>query len=175
MNVHVVHTPADGASAASHQLLLIDGQTIVGRSRFSRFEQWPDTLGRAIGSPLNLSAQTGLLWTGFYLKSDALVGANGWTEEAGALFCAIMEYALLERAGFLALEGGAEVIEHCASAGWRVRLHERPRLSDGKTTVAVSIAISEQALHNVRRASRQDQVFLPNWQGRGITPALGSA
>lgn len=175
MNVHVVHTPAEGPRSAVDQLLLVDEQTVVGRSIFSEFEQWPDTLGRAIGSPLNLSAQKGLLWTGFYLKQDALVGLNGWTEEAGALLCAIMEYALLEKVGFLALEGGAEVIEHCASAGWRVRLHERPRLSGGQTTVAASIAVSEQALQNVRRASRQSQVFLPNWQSKGATPALGQA
>lgn len=173
MNVHIVHVPAEGSRGAAQQLLLIAGQTVVGRSLFQPFDQWPESLGQAAGSPLNLSTQQGLLWSGFFLKQETAVCANGWTDEAGALLCAIMEYALLEGAGFLAMEGNAEMLEHCVSAGWRVRLHERPRLSGGRTIVAASIAVSEQALENVRRVSRQSQVFLPFWPNKTASPAFG--
>jgi hypothetical protein len=176
MNVHIVHALASETACATDTLLLVDDQTVVGRSTFAPFIQWSHTLGRSIGSPLNLTDRKGLLWTDFALKDDALVGSNGWTEEAGALLCAIMEYALLEEAEFLALESDVELLEHCASAGWRVRLLERPRMMGGRTTVAASVAVNEQALQNVRRASHQTQVFLPaRPPNKGAAPTVGLA
>lgn len=174
MNVHVVHTPAEGGGCASCELLLIADQTVVGKSQFSIFEGWPDAIGDGVKPP-PWPEQKGLLWTGLYLRKLTPLGVHGWTEEAGALLCAVMEYALLEGCAFLAFAGAAEVLEYSASAGWRVHLHGRPRQVDGRTLVSASIEVSERALKNVRRVSRQHQVFLPFWQGQSTVPIVQSS
>ena len=139
---------------ATH-LLLLDDDQLVGGSRFTPLDRpnllqtvFPDLVhGKFPASP-----SLGADWTRFYVRPDRREGRRRAPESA-ALFCAMMEYALLEGYAFVTFVSTIYMLEHGVSVGWRITPLGAPAVIDGKPTIAAWIEVSEQALDNVRRVT----------------------
>lgn len=162
---------------ATH-LLLVDNDQLVGGSRFTPLDK-PNLLQTVfadlVQSPLPAAPSLGADWTRFYVRPDRREGRRRAPESA-ALFCAMMEYALLEGYAFITFVSTIYMLEHGVSVGWRITPLGEPAVIDGKPTIAAWIEVNEQALDNVRRVTGQDgPLLLP----RGTTlvdphyPSLG--
>ena len=162
---------------ATH-LLLLDGDELVGGSRFTPLDKpnllqtvFPELVQGAFPASPSLGAD----WTRFYVRPDRREGRRRAPESA-ALFCAMMEYALLEGYCFITFVSTIYMLEHGVSMGWRITPLGAPALIDGKPTLAAWIEVSEAALANVRRVTGQtapmlaERSMMPN-----PLPALAAA
>jgi acyl-homoserine lactone synthase len=159
---------------ATH-LLLTDGDELVGGSRFTPLEK-PNLLQTVfsglVQGNLPASPSLGADWTRFYVRPDRREGRRRAPESA-ALFCAVMEYALLEGYAFITFVSTIYMLEHGVSLGWRITPLGAPAIIDGKPTVAAWIEVSEEALANVRRSTGQPALGLLDLAPTGRTgPAI---
>jgi acyl-homoserine lactone synthase len=162
----------DGPQAT--HLLLTDGDDLVGGSRFNRLDQpnllqtvFPDLVKEPLPAPPELGAD----WTRFYVRPDRREGKRRAPESA-ALFCAMMEYALLEGYVFITFVSTIYMVEHGVSVGWRITPLGLPAVIDGKPTIAAWIEVSEQALANVRSVTGIERPLLPLGLHRPLEPAV---
>ncbi|MCR6670332.1 acyl-homoserine-lactone synthase [Devosia ginsengisoli] len=146
---------------ATH-LLLLDGEELVGGSRFTPLDKpnllqtvFPGLVQGTFPAPPSHGAD----WTRFYVRPDRREGRRRAPESA-ALFCAMMEYALLEGYCFITFVSTIYMLEHGVSMGWRITPLGAPALIDGKPTLAAWIEVSEEALANVRRVTGQTAPML---------------
>ncbi|KRA42200.1 hypothetical protein ASD80_10810 [Devosia sp. Root635] len=146
---------------ATHLLLLDDGE-LVGGSRFTPLDR-PNLLQTVFSDLVQgefpASPSLGADWTRFYVRSDRREGRRRAPESA-ALFCAMMEYALFEGYSFITFVSTIYMLEHGVSVGWHITPLGAPAMIDGKPTIAAWIEVSEQALDNVRRTTRQPAPML---------------
>jgi len=146
---------------ATH-LLLTDGDDLVGGSRFTPLDR-PNLLQTVfsglVQGELPASPSLGADWTRFYVRPDRREGRRRAPESA-ALFCAMMEYALLEGYAYITFVSTIYMLEHGVSVGWRITPLGAPAMIDGKPTVAAWIEVSEKALANVRRVTCQGHSLL---------------
>lgn len=158
---------------ATH-LLLTDGEDLVGGSRFTPLDK-PNLLQTVfsglVQGNLPASPSLGADWTRFYVRPDRREGRRRAPESA-ALFCAMMEYALLEGYSFITFVSTIYMLEHGVSVGWRITPLGEPVSIDGKPTVAAWIEVSEEALANVRRVTRQPALGLLDARPSGRPPSL---
>lgn len=141
---------------ATH-LLLTDGDELVGGSRFTPLDK-PNLLQTVFSGLVQgkfpASPSHGADWTRFYVRPDRREGRRRAPESA-ALFCSVMEYALLQGYAFITFVSTIYMLEHGVSVGWHITPLGAPAIIDGKPTVAAWIEVSEQALANVRRVTGQ--------------------
>jgi acyl-homoserine lactone synthase len=146
---------------ATH-LLLTDGDELVGGSRFTPLDK-PNLLQTVFSGlvqyDLPASPSLGADWTRFYVRPDRREGRRRAPESA-ALFCAVMEYALLEGYSFITFVSTTYMLEHGVSVGWHITPLGEPATIDGKPTIAAWIEVNEAALANVRRATGQPSARL---------------
>lgn len=146
---------------ATH-LLLVDDDELVGGSRFTPLNK-PNLLQTVfpglVQGKLPASPSLGADWTRFYVRPDRREGRRRAPESA-ALFCAMMEYALLEGYTFITFVSTIYMLEHGVSVGWHITPLGAPAMIEGKPTVAAWIEVSDQALANVRRVTGQPRSFL---------------
>jgi len=146
---------------ATH-LLLVDGDELVGGSRFTPLDK-PNLLQTVFAGLVQgefpASPSLGADWTRFYVRPDRREGRRRAPESA-ALFCAMMEYALIEGYVFITFVSTIYMLEHGVSVGWHITPLGAPAMIDGKPTIAAWIEVSEQALDNVRRATDQPAPLL---------------
>lgn len=149
-------------TADATHLLLTDGDELVGGSRFTPLDK-PNLLQTVfsglVQQKLPASPSLGADWTRFYVRPDRREGRRRAPESA-ALFCAMMEYALLEGYAFITFVSTTYMLEHGTAVGWRIVPLGLPELIDGKPTIAAWIEVGQQALDNVRRVTGQHQSFL---------------
>jgi len=158
---------------ATH-LLLTDGDELVGGSRFTPLDK-PNLLQTVfsglVQDDLPASPSLGADWTRFYVRPDRREGRRRAPESA-ALFCAVMEYALLEGYSFITFVSTIYMLEHGVSVGWHITPLGEPVTIGGKPTVAAWIEVSEQALADVRRITGQPSGLLdsqpPSWRAPPI-------
>lgn len=162
-------------TADATHLLLTDGDELVGGSRFTPLDR-PNLLQTVfsglVQGDLPAPPSLGADWTRFYVRPDRREGRRR-TPESAALFCAMMEYALLEGYAYITFVSTIYMLEHGTAVGWRIVPLGAPATIDGKPTVAAWIEVSEQALDNVRRATGQDRIWLEN--GTSDRPASAAA
>ena len=142
---------------STHLLLVADDDQLVGGSRLTPLDK-PNLLQTVfpglVQGAFPASPSLGADWTRFYVRPDRREGRRR-TPESAALFCAIMEYALLQGYCFLTFVSTIYMLEHGVSVGWRITPLGAPALIDGKPTIAAWIEVSEEALDNVRRVTGQ--------------------
>jgi acyl-homoserine lactone synthase len=150
---------------ATHILVTDDGE-LVGGSRFNRLDQpnllqtvFPGLVTESFPAPPELGAD----WTRFYVRPDRREGRRRAPESA-ALFCAMMEYALLQGYSFITFVSTVYMVELGVSMGWRIVPLGVPATIDGKPTVAAWIEVCEQGLASVRRVTGVERQLLPLWQ-----------
>lgn len=141
---------------ATH-LLITDGEDLVGGSRLTPLDR-PNLLQTVFNGLVQIDLPAdpslGVDWTRFYVRPDRREGRRRAPESA-ALFCAVMEHALEEGFRYITFVSSIYMLEHGTSVGWRIMPLGAPAMIDGKPTVAAWIEVSEDALDNVRRVSRQ--------------------
>jgi acyl-homoserine lactone synthase len=144
-------------TADATHLLLVDGDELVGGSRMTPLDK-PNLLQTVFSGLVQgafpASPSLGADWTRFYVRPDRREGRRR-TPESAALFCAMMEYALLQGYCFITFVSTIYMLEHGVSVGWRITPLGAPEMVDGKPTVAAWIEVSEAALDNVRRVTGQ--------------------
>jgi len=160
-------------NADATHLLLTDGGTLVGGSRLHPLDR-PNLL-QTVFSGLVQGAfpadpSLGADWTRFYVRPDRREGQRR-TLESAALFCAVMEYALVRGYAFITFVSSIYMLEHGAAVGWRITPLGAPVLMDGKPTIAAWIEVSERALNNVRRATGMSAPLIPVGAGPPAAPA----
>ncbi|WP_297113001.1 acyl-homoserine-lactone synthase [uncultured Devosia sp.] len=147
---------------ATH-LLISDSGIVVGGSRLTPLDR-PNLLQTVfnglVQGELPAHPSLGADWTRFYVHPDRREGRRRAPESA-ALFCAVMEYALLQGYGFLTFVSSLSMLEHGTAVGWRITPLGAPAMSDGKPIIAAWIEVSEQALHNVRRTTGMSRPLVP--------------
>ena len=144
-------------TADTTHLLLVDGDELVGGSRMTPLDK-PNLLQTVfpglVQGAFPASPSLGADWTRFYVRPDRREGRRRAPESA-ALFCAMMEYALVQGYCFITFVSTIHMLEHVVSLGWRITPLGAPELVDGKPTIAGWIEVSEAALENVRRVTGQ--------------------
>lgn len=161
-------------TADATHLLLTDGDELVGGSRFTPLDK-PNLLQTVfsglVQTQLPARSSLGADWTRFYVRPDRREGRRRAPESA-ALFCAMMEYALLEGYSFITFVSTIYMLEHGVSVGWRITPLGAPAMVDGKPTIAAWIDVTEEALDNVRRVTGLTEPLLAGPPGpRGTMPA----
>ncbi len=150
-------------NADATHILVTDEQGLAGGSRITPLDK-PNLLQTVFNGLVqgNLPAAPwlGADWTRFYVRPDRREGRRRAPESA-ALFCAVMEHALLEGYSYLTFVSSIYMLEHGTSVGWRITPLGDPATIDGKPTVAAWIEVSEQALYNVRRATGMSRTLVP--------------
>lgn len=146
----------------STHLLLTDGDELVGGSRLTSLNK-PNLLQTVFSGlvqvELPAAPSLGADWTRFYVRPDRREGRRRAPESA-ALFCAVMEYALLQGYSYITFVSSLSMLELGTSVGWRVTPLGAPVQIDCKFAVAAWIEVSELALANVRRVTRMPQSWL---------------
>lgn len=160
---------------ATHLLITDSAGTLVGGSRLTPLDR-PNLLQTVfnglVQGEIPARPSLGADWTRFYVHPDRREGRRRAPESA-ALFCAVMEYALLEGYAFITFVSTIYMLEHGVSLGWRITPLGAPAIIDGKPTVAAWIEVSEEALANVRRSTGQPALGLLDLAHTGRTgPAL---
>ena len=147
---------------ATHILVTDDGE-LVGGSRFNCHDGptllqtvFPGLVTEPFPAPPALGAD----WTRFYVRPDRREGRRRAPESA-ALFCTMMEYALLQGYSFITFVSTIYMVELGVSMGLRIVPLGAPANVDGKPTLAAWIEVSETALANLRRATGISRVLLP--------------
>lgn len=144
-------------------LLLTDHDELVGGSRLTPLDK-PNLLQTVFSGLVqgNLPAHPslGADWTRFYVRPDRREGRRRAPESA-ALFCAVMEHALDEGRAFITFVSSIYMLEHGTAVGWSITPLGPPVLIDGKPSIAAWIAVSEEALDNVRRATGMGHRLIP--------------
>jgi len=158
----------------STHLLLTDGGELVGGSRLTPLNK-PNLLQTVfsglVQDQLPAEPSLGADWTRFYVRPDRREGRRRAPESA-ALFCAVMEYALLQGYSYITFVSSLSMLEHGTSVGWRITPLGVPAQIDCKLAVAAWIEVSELALANVRRATRMPQSsLLDTHQSPANTPS----
>ncbi|WP_157290854.1 acyl-homoserine-lactone synthase [Devosia marina] len=147
---------------ATH-LLISDSGVVVGGSRLTPLNR-PNLLQTVfnglVQGKLPAHPSLGADWTRFYVHPDRREGRRRAPESA-ALFCAVMEYALLQGYSFITFVSSISMLEHGTAVGWRITPLGTPAISDGKPIVAAWIEVSEQALQNVRRRTGISRPLAP--------------
>jgi acyl-homoserine lactone synthase len=147
---------------ATH-LLISDSGVVVGGSRMTPLDR-PNLLQTAFNGLVqgNLPAHPslGADWTRFYVHPDRREGRRRAPESA-ALFCAVMEHALLQGYSFITFVSTIYMLEHGTAVGWKITPLGHPVMSEGKPIIAAWIEVSEQALHNVRRTTGVSKPLAP--------------
>jgi len=149
-------------------ILLIDRGEVVGGSRLTPLDR-PNLLQTVfhglVHGDLPADPSLGADWTRFYVRPDRREGRRR-TPESAALFCAVMEYALLEGFSYITFVSSIAMIEHGTSVGWRITPLGPPAMLEGKPTIAAWIEVSEQALYNVRRTTGMSEPLIPGGSDR---------
>lgn len=129
-------------------LLVVDGSTVMGGSRLNS-HRYPTLMTtefrRLLERPFPDEASRGAEWTRFYISPSAQ-DRFGHAPEASLLYCAIMEYALLQGLSFVSFVSTIYTVELGISIGWNISPLGPPSLVDGKPTVAATIEVSHEAL-----------------------------
>lgn len=129
-------------------LLVVDGSTVLGGSRLIS-HQFPTLLTTVfpdlVQRPFPDDPSRGAEWSRFYVAPIA-ADRFGHSPEASLLYCAIMEYALLQDLTFVSFVSTIYTVELGVSIGWKITPLGPPRLHDGKPTVAATIEVSQSAL-----------------------------
>lgn len=129
-------------------LLVLDGATVLGGSRLNS-HQFPTLITtefkHLLDRPFPDDLSRGAEWTRFYVSPSAQDRA-GHAPEASLLYCAIMEYALLQGLSFVSFVSTIYTVELGTSIGWKITPLGPPSLVDGKPTVAATIQVSYDAL-----------------------------
>ena len=73
----------------------------------------------------------------------------------------MMEYALNEGSTFITFVSSLSMVEHGTAVGWKITPLGPASMVEGKATVAAWIAVSEEALYNVRRATGVSRALIP--------------
>lgn len=145
-------------------ILLTDGKQLVGGSRVTPLAR-PNLLQTVfnglVQDTLPAGPSLGADWTRFYVRPDRREGRRRAPESANP-FCAMMEYALSKGLAFITFVSSLSKVEHGTAVGWRITPLGEPALVEGKATVAAWIEVSEQALHNVRRATGMSRALIPD-------------
>lgn len=147
---------------ATH-LLISDSGVVVGGSRMTPLDR-PNLLQTVFNGLVqgNLPAHPslGADWTRFYVHPDRREGRRRAPESA-ALFCAVMEHALLQGYSFITFVSTIYMLEHGTAVGWKITPLGHPVMSEGKPIIAAWIEVSEQALQNVRRTTGVSKPLAP--------------
>jgi len=147
---------------ATH-LLISDSGIVIGGSRLTPLDR-PNLLQTVFNGLVQgefpAHPSLGADWTRFYVHPDRREGRRRAPESA-ALFCAVMEYALLQGYSFITFVSSISMIEHGTAVGWRITPLGNPVLREGKPIIAAWIDVSEQALDNVRRSTGMSQPLIP--------------
>ena len=147
---------------ATH-ILVTDKGELVGGSRVTPLNR-PNLLQTVfnglVHGDLPADPSLGADWTRFYVRPDRREGRRRAPESA-ALFCAMMEYALNEGFTFVTFVSSLSMVEHGTAVGWKITPLGPPSMVEGKATVAAWIAVSEEALYNVRRATGVSRALIP--------------
>ncbi|MDV3253410.1 GNAT family N-acetyltransferase [Devosia sp. BK] len=150
-------------NADATHILLTKSDQLVGGSRVTPLDR-PNLLQTVfsglVQDDLPADPSLGADWTRFYVRPDRREGRRR-TPESAALFCATMEYALIEGFTFITFVSSLSMVEHGNAVGWRITPLGEPALVDGKATVAAWIEVSEHALDNVRRATGMRRALIP--------------
>ena len=150
-------------NADATHILVTDEHGLAGGSRITPLDK-PNLLQTVFNGLVqgNLPAAPwlGADWTRFYVRPDR---RQGWrrTPESAALFCAVMEHALMEGYAYLTFVSSIAMLEHGTSVGWRITPLGNTVMIDGKPTLAAWIEVSEKALYNVRRATGMSRTLIP--------------
>lgn len=160
-------------NAQATHLLVMDGDEIVGGSRFNPHTSstlltgvFPDMMVTGLPD----APERGSDWTRFYVRPDRREGRRR-APEASALFCSIMEVALLEGLTYITFVSSIYMVELGTSLGWTITPLGAPAFVDGKPTIAAWIEVSRSALDNVRATTRSRASYLHHSYGR-IAPEL---
>ncbi len=147
---------------ATH-ILVTDKGELVGGSRVTPLNR-PNLLQTVfnglVHGDLPADPSLGADWTRFYVRPDRREGRRR-TPESAALFCAMMEYALNEGSTFITFVSSLSMVEHGTAVGWKITPLGPASMVEGKATVAAWIAVSEEALYNVRRATGVSRALIP--------------
>lgn len=147
---------------ATH-ILVTDKGELVGGSRVTPLNR-PNLLQTVfnglVHGDLPADPSLGADWTRFYVRPDRREGRRRAPESA-ALFCAMMEYALNEGSTFITFVSSLSMVEHGTAVGWKITPLGPASMVEGKATVAAWIAVSEEALYNVRRATGVSRALIP--------------
>lgn len=147
---------------ATH-ILVTDKGELVGGSRVTPLNR-PNLLQTVfnglVHGDLPADPSLGADWTRFYVRPDRREGRRR-TPESAALFCAMMEYALNEGFTFITFVSSLSMVEHGTAVGWKITPLGPASMVEGKATVAAWIAVSEEALYNVRRATGVSRALIP--------------
>ncbi len=147
----------------STHILVTDEGELVGGSRLTPLDT-PNLLQTVfnglVHGDLPDAPSLGADWTRFYVRADRREGRRRAPESA-ALFCAMMEYALLQGYSFITFVSSIYMLEHGTSVGWRITPLGPSVMIDGKPTIAAWIEVSETALDNVRRATGMGVTLVP--------------
>lgn len=147
---------------ATH-ILVTDRGELVGGSRVTPLNR-PNLLQTVfnglVHGDLPADPSLGADWTRFYVRPDRREGRRRAPESA-ALFCAMMEYALNEGSTFITFVSSLSMVEHGTAVGWKITPLGPASMVEGKATVAAWIAVSEEALYNVRRATGVSRALIP--------------
>ena len=147
---------------ATH-ILVTDKGELVGGSRVTPLNR-PNLLQTVfnglVHGDLPADPSLGADWTRFYVRPDRREGRRRAPESA-ALFCAMMEYALNEGSTFITFVSSLSMVEHGTAVGWKITPLGPASMVEGKATVAAWIAVSEEALYDVRRATGMSRALIP--------------
>ena len=161
---------------AAHLLITDAMGKVVGGSRITPLDR-PNLLQTVFNGLVQgefpAHPSLGADWTRFYVHPDRRDGRRRAPESA-ALFCAVMEFALLQGLSFITFVSSLAMIEHGTAVGWRITPLGAPVMDEGKPIIAAWIDISEQALDNVRRKTGIKQSLLHGpaalWRQPGHRP-----
>jgi len=135
-------------------LLVTDGSSIRGGSRLIS-HQFPTLLTSVfrhlMRRPFPDDGSRGAEWSRFYIAPSA-GDRYGHSLEASLLYCAVMEYALLQDLTFVSFVSSIYTVELGVSIGWKITPLGPPQLHDGKPTVAATIEVSQEALFSAQDA-----------------------
>ncbi|MEO6013136.1 MAG: acyl-homoserine-lactone synthase [Devosia sp.] len=157
-------------------LLLLENGAVIGGLRLTPLDR-PNLLlkhfGNLVQRPLPDAIQSGADWTRFYV-TERRFQKMGPSSPAGALYCAAMEYAVLQGWTYLTFVSKPAMVEILVSMGWKVTPLGMPRLIEGEMTLAGAIAVDEGALFQARMFNGQRDSLLRDRMVEDAAPQWAS-